>query len=109
MNSLQRDPNRYCASVYMPIDLAVKIKSEVEGIEVERKTRAIIHGNTRRKVRKPREKTIGDYLVEIAEKTTRKTVPTPKAIKWGKDILKRNLKARKEADAFMKAKSAKRR
>lgn len=98
MTSLQRDPNRYCASVYMPIPLAVRIKSEIEGEVVERKTRACIHGKKRRKVRTPREKTIGDYLVEIATKRTNKTIPTDKAKKWGAEILRKNLKKRKEAD-----------
>lgn len=98
MTSLQRDPNRYCASVYMPIELAVKIKSEIEGEVVERKTRACVHGLRRRKIRTPREKTIGDYLVGEATKKTKHTIPTEKAKAWGESILKKNLKKRREAD-----------
>ena len=49
MTSLQRDPNRYCATVYMPIPLGEKIITEIEGEMVERKTRACIHGKKRRK------------------------------------------------------------
>ena len=73
MTSLQRDPNRYCASVYMPIELGEKIMTEIEGDMVERKTRACIHGMKRRKIRTKREKTIGDFLVECAERRTKKT------------------------------------
>lgn len=105
MNSLQRDPNRYCASVYMPIELAVKIKSEIEGLKVERKTRVCLHGK-RRKVHTPREKTIGDYLVETATKRTVKTIPTAKAKKWGAEILRKNLKKRKEADMLQHTRRA---
>lgn len=100
MNSLQRDPNRYCASVYMPIPLAVNIKSEIEGEKVERKTRACTHGLKRRKNRTPREKTIGDFLVELAEEKTQHTIPTAKAKKWGAQMLKKNKQKRREADAL---------
>lgn len=102
MTSLQRDPNRYCASVYMPIPLAVKIKSVIEGEFVERKTRACIHGKKRRKDRTPREKTIGDFLVDIASVKTLKVKPTAKAKKWGDAVLKKNLRKRKEADMLQK-------
>lgn len=98
MTSLQRDPNRYCASVYIPIPLGVKIKSEIEGKVVERKTRACIHGRKKKKIITPREMTIGDFLVDLAEKKTKKTIPTAKAKKWGAEILKKNLQKRREAD-----------
>ena len=103
MTSLQRDPNRYCSTVYMPMDLAVKIKSEIEGETVERKTRACIHGRKRKKVVTPRSMTIGDYLIGLATKKTKNVTPSAKAVKWGKEMLKKNLKKRKEADALIKS------
>ena len=84
----------------MPIPLAVRIKSEIEGEVVERKTRACIHGKKRRKVRTPREKTIGDFLVDLAEKKTKKTIITPKAKRWGAEVLKKNQQKRRVADAL---------
>lgn len=104
MTSLQRDPNRYCATVYMPIPLGEKIITEIEGEMVERKTRACIHGKKRRKIRTMREKTIGDFLVECAERRTRKTVPSVRARKWGKAILEKNLAKRAKADALQHSK-----
>ena len=100
MTSLQRDPKRYCASVYMPIDLGILIKSEIEGEVVDRKTRVCIHGKKRKKDITQREKTIGDFLVDLAMKKTRKTIPTAKAKKWGEEVLRRNLQKRREADAL---------
>ena len=104
MNSLQRDPTRYCASVYMPIELSEKIMTEIEGKMVDRKTRACVHGLKRRKTLTKREKTIGDFLVECAERKTRHTVPSAKALKWGNEMLKKNLEKRAAADAMQHSK-----
>jgi len=88
----------------MPIPLGEKIITEIEGEMVERKTRACIHGKKRRKIRTMREKTIGDFLVECAERRTRKTVPSVRARKWGKAILEKNLAKRARADAIQHSK-----
>ena len=104
MTSLQRDPNRYCASVYMPIELGVKIMTEIQGKKMNRKTRACIHGLRRRKNITQRAKTIGDYLVECAEKSTEHTIPSAKAKAWGKAILKKNRAIRAKADAIQHSK-----
>ena len=88
----------------MPIPLGEKIITEIEGEMVERKTRACIHGKKRRKIRTMREKTIGDFLVECAERRTRKTVPSVRARKWGKAILEKNLAKRARADALQHSK-----
>ena len=106
MKSLQRDPNRFCASVYMDIELGEKIMTEIEGEMVERKTRACIHGLKRRKIRTKREKTIGDFLCECAAQRTRKTIPSAKAKAWGRAVLKKNLATRAKADALQHAKKS---
>lgn len=91
----------------MPIVLGEKIMTEIEGEMVERKTRACIHGRKRRKNRTKRAKTIGDYLVECAEKKTKNTVPSPRAKKWGRTILKKNLAKRAKADALQHSRGKK--
>ena len=107
MKSLQRDPNRYCASVYMPIILGEKIMTEIEGVMVERKTRACIHGLKRRKDRTQRAKTIGDFLCECAEQKTRKTIPSAKAKAWGRAMLRKNMAIRAKADKMQHSKNNK--
>ena len=91
----------------MPMELAVKIKSEIEGIKVDRKTRVCVHGRLRRKNRTQREKTIGDFLCECAAEKTKKTIVTPKAKKWGAIMLKKNLEQRKRADSMLKSRQKK--
>ena len=88
----------------MPVELAEKIRTEIEGEVVERKVRACVHGLKKRKEVSYREKTIGDYLVELAEVRTRNTVVSRRAKKWGSRILKKNRAARVIADNFHKKK-----
>lgn len=100
MTTLQRDPTRYCTNVYMPIELAERIKTEIEGKKVPRKVRACTYGLKRKKGISLRPKTIGDFLVEIAEKKTRNTKVSSKAKRWGEAVLKKNRAARQYADAM---------
>ena len=100
---MQRDPNRYNTGVYMPIEMAVKIRTVIEGVKVPRKTRAIVHGKKRRKAASTREKTIGDFLVECAEEKIRKVVPSASAEKWGRAVLRKNRAMRRRADLLIAA------
>lgn len=94
----QRDPYRYGISVYMPLSIAEKIMTLIEGKKVSRKTRACTHGKCKRKERSMRDMTIGDFLVSLADRKTRNIEPSEKAIDWGCRIFKRNLAKRHEAD-----------
>ena len=101
-SSLQRDPNRYSAYACMDIELAAKVKTAIDGEMVERKTRAIKHGNFASKDTPIRQKTIGDALVELADKKYGKLRISRKAQAWKKEQLAKNIAKRRVADAAHK-------
>ena len=99
MNSIQRNPNKIPVTSYVPLQVAAKIKTLIEGKIVNRMVR-------RRKNRKyivnpnpKREKTISDFMLESAERRVKKVVPSKAALEWMKKKYEKNLERRRYADA----------
>lgn len=92
---------------YLPMDVACRIKTVIEGKEVKQKPK---EGH---KVRKPmRPMGMSDYLIALAEKAVRKVTPSDAARRWAKERYEKNLKARmiqdsKSHKAVKKPKTAK--
>jgi len=102
--SSQRDPNRQAVMCYLPMEVAMKLRTLIDGKTVKNKVKEGL------KVHKPtRPMGMSDYLISLAEKAVKKITPSEDAIAWGKAKLAKNIATRKVQDERVKSGESKRR
>lgn len=101
--SSQRDPNRQAVMCYLPMDVAMKLRTVIDGKTVKNKVKAGL------KIHKPtRPMGMSDYLISLAEKAVRNVTPSKEAVSWGNEKLAKNIATRKVQDECIKRGESKR-